>query len=51
VTPFSLFEKTSHSETTMPPRVVGALEGHALGCRVLGLSRVSPFLTRVESKA
>jgi hypothetical protein len=51
VPPFSIFEKTPLVEVKMRPEVVGPLEGHALGRRVLGLSCVSLFLTPLESKA
>jgi hypothetical protein len=51
VTPFFFFGKTLLVEVKMGPEVVGPLEGHALGRRVLGLSCVSPFLTQLESKA
>jgi hypothetical protein len=50
VSPSVFFGKTPLVELKMRPEVVGPPEGHALGRRVLGLSCVSPVLTRLDSK-
>jgi hypothetical protein len=51
VSPFFFFGKTSLFDVKMRPEVVRPLEGHSLGCRVLRLSCVSPFLTRLQFMA